>query len=513
MIRTFENKFDTNYLRFLADKLELNSLKASAINITRKEKWKEYKSQVTKKTITLKKAIKIDFCGLASTTLLGTNMEEKAKDICAVYPEQSGEIIRLKTDISEKFRLLLTDETLDDLNQSGIYLQIRLCFPYLYADFPISLIRAEDSEIWNAKMDHEVVFSGNAPISSDEWRHSNLYDSQSGCLKEIARLCDKHRSFSRIEHYDMAINTLEARFAVIPVPVCVLMINDIAFSDAYIYAKVTDENHLAFNTPVNAISQFSSAKGRKAKKEDTGFVMLRQNFLYIWRHDLTLYADMATRFRENTPYGLLTILPPDEVNAQWQKKIERIIERRKSMHPTYNPEAPREKERIREWKENVIKKMELNTRKIQDKGIVIDPSQLHIKIGRKAGEYYVDINYQSVPMFCLRKQSSNVLLCALTHFAFAACTGQDPKMHRWYISRAQLKRQVIKEMGRKGRIKYPGVTKTNLFYSLFNALNKSQWTFNIPQANIRINDQHEIEKAKYTDRDKCERSCLDGLLP
>lgn len=509
MIQVFENRFDTGYLELLSQKLDVKSLKRSAIQITRDDKVKYFTDPDTNEVIKLDKAVKIDFCGFAATTLLGTNMEEMKKDIEIVYPRKAGRIIQLKTDISRKFKALLDPATVLGFNRNGMYLQIRFCFPYLYADFCISLMRAENSVIWNAKIDHEVSFKGNAPISPEEWEDSNLYRSQQASLKQIALLCMGNKSFSRVKDYDKATNTMETRFAVIPIPVCVLIINDVAITDSYMYAKVTDD-HLAFNTPVNVVKRFRNKKDSERGKEDTCFMMLRQNFLYTFRHDLTMHADMASMFRETKPLGLMTVLPPEVANTQWQKKIDRIILRKKSTNKNYNPRAAEEVRDLKTWKENVVAKMNLCTRKIQAKKMQFDVSEMTLKIGREASKYCAEVRYKDELLFKL--EQSNTLFCALAHYAYAKSANQEKKvqMHREYKSKAELRRAIIREMAAKSRIKTKAVKASELFKILFDAPPAWPWALRIPAKNITIRAS-EVHKAAYKSKEGKKISCLEGL--
>src|SRR5579859_413234 len=396
MIRTYANRYDPNYLKFLSKNLEPENLIATAVVAPRHELWKDYQSKKTNKIKELKKAVKIDFCGIACTTLLGTNRDKQEADIKVNYPDKYAEIVRLKEEVKKKFLHLFTDESVELFNTSGVYLKVRFCFPYLYSEFPLSIMRAEDSSIWKAALDHEVSFSGNAPVNSEEWADSNMYKSQIASLHEIVGICKRHPSFCITEDFPKVTNTMETRFAVIPIPSSVLMINNLIISDSYLYSKVADQQHLSINTPINVIDRYPSDMAMKAKKEDIGFRMLRQNFIYLWRHDLSLHADMATSFSQKSPEGLLKIKPPVKPgkrnipNIDWQIKIERIKERKHELDKNYNPDDPSEKKMIAAFKSNLISKMELCSRSIPVK---MNSAKLFVNIGHEKAKFYVKLTY------------------------------------------------------------------------------------------------------------------------
>jgi hypothetical protein len=524
MIEVFENRFSIGYLQLLSRQLEISHLKKTAIELKRPEQLKELKTAGRKKSIPLNRAIKIDFCGFAASTLLGTNIEKIWDEAENMYGKDASRIMKLRRDIKKKFERLFDEEVLNDLNSNGIYLQVRFCFPYLYADFPISLMRAEDSNIWQAKLDHEISFSGNAPIAPSEWDRSDIYTSQIASLEALAGICKEHPSFAKTEEYDTAINTCETRFAVIPIPSCVLVINETAISDCYIYAKLTgDDDRLAFSTPVNVLRKFKDARARKGDKITPGYDMLRQNFLYIWRHDLTLYADMATDFKEKDPEGLTRIRPPwvkkgkkEEVNINWKKKIDRIIKKKKAINPGYDPNAPEEKRNIEIWTANVNTKFGLCTRKILHKSVRMDRSRLTVHISKKALVYRVSIRHEDEEIFVFAKPGDrSILFSAFAHFAYAKkikCS--KPSMPEYYNAPTSLKTMIIRQLAVKKRIKKEGLDAESLFGILFKDSSLSGWEFLVDGKNIFMEDTEmhlrEINKAYYN-KGADKKYCLDGL--
>jgi|GEM_PF-1222207 len=518
MIETFENRFDIKYLKLLSQKLEPAYLKSTAKEV-RKELWKPFKPARNKSTIYLRKAIKIDFCGFAGTTLLGTNSKEHYADIKKLYPDpkQYNEIINLKEEIRLKFKSLLSDKTLADFNKSGVFLRIRFCYPYLYSDFPISLMRGEASNIWNARMDQDVCFSDNAPMTVKEWEQSFLYRSQKESLLTIGRLCAEHPTFSRIREYDTAINTFETRFAVIPIPVCVLIINDTAISDSYLYAKVSNENHLAVSTPVNLVYRDLIDPKTKEKKEHPTFNILRQNFLYIWRHDITMYADMCTAFKESNPLGLGTLLPPfvpgkDNVpNINWKTKIDRIIKRKRKIDKNYDPDTPEEKLNIVQWKKNVLIKIGLNTRKLQEEVTAIDSNILYIEIGKKGLYHFVSIHKHDAdrPFFYSQNRAHIAAFCAIARFAYAKkhYPNSGSEANEMFKDKTAIKKDIKRWLTKKGRIPDKNIASEALFNALFDNSN-DDWKFLIPDEHIIFNKPEIINTVKYKGK-----SCLDGLYP
>lgn len=521
MIQAFENRYDAAYLELLANKLSFDTLKSSALEIEREEQQKKFTPKGQQEPITLTKVIKIEFCGLAAGTLLGGNdIEEERREIEKIYPKDAARILNLRKEIRDKFEYLFSGRALEELNNGGIYLLIRFCFPYLYADFPISLMRAEDSLIWNAKLDHEVGFSENDPVSPGEWELSNVKAAQIASLEEIVKLCRQYEDFRQMTDYDMAVNTCETRFAVIPIPTCILIINDIAISDSYIYAKVTKEKRLLFNTPVNVTQRYLPGMPRKKENEAMSFQLLRQHFLYLWRHDLTMFADMATKFREYRPEGLLEIEPPMTDSGKpkpaidWEIKIDRIVAKKRRNNNEYDRKAPEEEERIEVWRANVIKKMKLSTNKILQRTIKLDQSKLEIKIDRKLLKYHVTITYNKRVIFVFDKKGENsILFSAITHFAYAKLKGLTPLMYTNFKGKGELRRQITEQLGARKRIKDESIDADSLFDNLFRTSNHSGWEFLLPQENITLNEKylHYFQRVTYPVDGK-NVGCLDGLI-
>jgi hypothetical protein len=502
MIRIFNHCFDIQYLELLADKLEFGNLKMSAIPLERKEHSKTYRPKPNDASIPFKGVIKIDFCGFAATTLLGEDSKELQEYIRVASFPKLASIVKLRTEIKQRFERILTDINLGKINKAGIYLQIRFCFSYLYSDYPISLMRAADKDIWDDQMSDVINFSKNAPMAAHEWRNSYLYRAQQASLTEIGRLCRKYPYFSRIRKYDEAINTLETRFAVIPIPIELLIINDAAIAEANIYSKVT-HNHLPVGMPVTIV-----------ERQDPVYEVWRQNFLYIWRHDLTMYADMCTNFSEKDPEGITTLIPPivpgtEKNNIDWDKKIIRIANKRKTLDNSYDRHSPMETQRIKIWKKNVQDKMALNTRIMKEWPRKLEPSQLSIEIGRMGLYYYVKIKYTNEGIFEMQKPSPSKAFCAVAHFARAQELGCDPNMHTDVNGgRRELKKAIIHWLGSGTRIKDPSVAMEKLFEALFTSSGGTKWAFGIPKNKIVINVPAAIENAKYKTSDGSMKGCL-----
>ncbi len=509
MLEIFENRYDVRYLEMLLSLLDIDHLKRSAVAVERAENYKTYRASRHSPPEVLKRAVKIDFCGFASTTLLGATSKELAADIQAIYPEQFDRIMALRRSIHERFTLLLSKGCLKELNDAGMYLQIRFCFSYLYADFPISLMRAEDSNIWDARLDHQVSFSKNAPMTMDEWKDSFVYRSQMASLREVGRLCTANPSLVRTRMYDKMVNTFETRFAVIPIPMCLLLINGVAIADTYAYAKVSGGNHLAVSNPINLVGH----PGRTYNN-------WRQHFLYIWRHDLTMYADMCTRFEASHPAGVAELLPPvvpgtqKDPNIDWKKKTDRIIQRRASLDRGYNPADPDEQRRIATWQQHVKEKMALATRKMRELPAVIDSGKLGIAIGKRDLKYYITLTYRGEAIFHMSKKVPSLAFCAIAHFAYAQMTGCSPVMHQVvYKEKREFKRAIIKWLESGKRLKDGQFSMQLLFNALFNTGKGMSWEFSIPDDHIEFNTAGAVGKASYKGPDGEPISCFSGMKP
>ena len=118
---------------------------------------------------------------------------------------------------------------------------------------------------------------------------------------------------------DKRNNTIQIRFAPVSMPLCLMVINNHAFSDPYIFSQEVKDgkkNNLFYNYP---LSYFD--KNREEDKEY--FDYLTNHFDYLWNLDITMLCRDATYYDLQThPQGLMDIRTPDKVI--WNQKRARI---------------------------------------------------------------------------------------------------------------------------------------------------------------------------------------------
>src|SRR5437868_11769287 len=130
MPEIYKDRFDIKYLQEVSRQLELDELKANALV--------EDKRDGGGRTIN---CISINYCGIASNTLLGNTT-------FGVGATDDPDVSYWKTVVSARFKHLLEPSTLNALMRDEFYLKIRFCLAYVYSDFPICLVKAEEIENW-----------------------------------------------------------------------------------------------------------------------------------------------------------------------------------------------------------------------------------------------------------------------------------------------------------------------------------------------------------------------------
>lgn len=408
----FSNRSDPSYLKKLKETISIESLKETALDIE-----KEING------ILYKKCINIDFCGIAASTLFYSNSD----DLESVTKDN----IELRKEISIIFKSLFQEQTLKDLNNDFIsgpyYLRVRFCFSYLYSDYPICLIKAEERLIWSELVNKPIDnFFENKPVLQSDFENSYTNRHQENSLKGIISILKDNSELVFTEESEKKTNTIQIRFSVIPSPLCCLVVNNTAFCDPYMYAKSGDQ--LSLNFPVVILNN---------EKEEIlkGFNSIKSHFYYLWRHDLTLFCKDATNFRpenENIGIGgLIPVLPPDiiagEQGTDWKYKVERIWERK--MGKGIEKQI-QDKEEINKWKFNVRQKFLSCTRKL--KVNKQKDGDLTIKIGMRREFFYyrIFIKKKDIEFEYLDKKS-NTAFKALAHYCFAVKANKKPIMHRY----------------------------------------------------------------------------------
>ncbi len=331
-MRHFPDRFTVEYLTCLLEQLQLDHLIKTA-------DYEPFDDEMKRKS---KKCIMINFCGLAASTLLGN-------EIGNGHREKGTAELREK--IRKAFYLLFEKTTLKQFNELNIYLRIRFCFSYLYTDFPACLIKAEDPENWKYTGEGlKYEFHYTDPITETQLKASRLFMSQQASLEKIFAIINENpllikRDGMKEKHF------VQVRFAVIPSPICLLVINNVICCDSYVYSKFPKElEGLSLHYPISVVEK---------ENDPLQFQNLRNHFNYIWRHDLTLFCGDATEFTEKRIEGLKVLRSPNKIT--WGDKETRI---RKSKLRNLGVFVKIDDKQVARWRKKLTQKLKLSTSKV-----------------------------------------------------------------------------------------------------------------------------------------------------
>lgn len=503
----YSNRFSPSYLHDLALHLQdIEHLKKTALY-----EEKEIGG------VTYTRCISIDFCGISASTLLFPNLDHP--DVDGIKPNRR-EVAKAFRDLFDQDLLLTLNgeksDTNADKNKERFYLRVRFCFSYLYSDYPICLMKAEQKNVWKFQGDKPVDdFWVNKPLNNGELNNATIKDSQEHSLKGIIDILKDNEDLIILGGQEKKTNTIQVRFSVIPSPVCTLIINDTAYCDPYLYDKVKDDKQLSLVYPVNV---FKAAINHPANENSKAFDGIRRHFNYLWRHDLTLFCSDATKFSPSYLDGLSEILPPNLVQGpdgtNWAHKERRIREKMRNIAQKEGRPPFFNESLIKEWRDNLNAKFKVCTRKIEedlehgDKGnnnfsrnMPAPGKQTRIKIGMKRRFFYFHIYFAEINKECeYLKKDSNLLYCLLAHYCYATLYGEKEKvkaiMIDWVNSKDQVKDQVT-EMLSKCNLDNDG-DELKMFKLLF-TWPASQFKFNLSPEQIEFDFENKelIASARY----------------
>ncbi|RKR84202.1 putative nucleotide-binding protein with TIR-like domain [Mucilaginibacter gracilis] len=269
-----------DYLSLLFDRLTFNNLVSNALKIENDPNYE--------------KVIRIDFCGISGSTLLGPEGEEQDK---------------IHTHFLELF------DKIDILEKIKIKLQIRFIFLYVYSDFAFAQIEAERTQyratIKDPKYDSRHLDL--SILSAGDIESSSIYMHQTHALRKIQEIHNRH--FSKNKSKSPITNI---RFTCLPLNFCLLTINNETFTDPYTYAKERiNSSSLYYKTPLSYV-----------ENDSKHFSVLEDHFRYIWNHPTTMVYEDATEADSKRSDGgriqnLDKIKRPDKVNFEIKAKILR----------------------------------------------------------------------------------------------------------------------------------------------------------------------------------------------
>ena len=329
--RIYSDRFTKEYLKFLLEQLRIENLIETA-------DYEPYDEDIRKKN---KKCININFCGLAANTLLGNNIEGAVN---------ANEVAELRSKISKSFLKLFEKETLQKFDSLNLYLRIRFCFSYLYSDFPVCLMKAENPANW--KYTGEGIkydFHYTNPITEKDLKKSDIYTSQIGSLGKLYTIISNNPELVKRDGIKEK-HMIQIRFTVIPSPICILTINNVICSEPYLYAMMPNkEKGRSLHYPVSVVSKENKLQYRSIYK----------HFNYLWRQDLTLFCGDGTEFTDDNFEGLQIIRRPQDID--WHDKETRI---RKSQNRNLGEHFVFDEAFIRKWKKKLTRKLSLSTSKV-----------------------------------------------------------------------------------------------------------------------------------------------------
>lgn len=288
------------YVKLLRSKLSIENLIATAIPLERNYKGRRYT-----------KRCRIDYCGVTAASLLG---------------DGGGELA-----IEELFK------NVDQLNQVGVSVKIRLLFSYPYSAYFFSMIQAESAYYAPtlAEPENKPDYLNPERINDVRFKNSNIRIKQCNSLRRLE---------SYILRYGWNVgrnreNNIVVRFTPFGPNVCSLIINDDCFFDAYHFTKESNKlNRLSLNGPVLHVEntrEYHNKKLPPKESEDNSiFEKNRINFLYLWRHELTMDCEDATHFKSlgTEPGKLSEIKTPMEI--EYNAKARRLANTRKKEQPS-----------------------------------------------------------------------------------------------------------------------------------------------------------------------------------
>jgi hypothetical protein len=182
-------------------------------------------------------------------------------------------------------------------------------------------------------------------LTEEQFEGSKIKKDQNDAITEIQKLIEYNPDLVMKEP-DKGAHTIQVRFTAIPITLCTLIINDISFTDPYLYSKLDQKKgkSLLFFYPVLKISKENYLNL---------FSSIANNFDYYWANELTLFCQDATAYKGDNPEGLLELKKPDEIVAL-NHRVKRTEYHLKI--PASNPAT------INTWTQNIITRFKKSTR-------------------------------------------------------------------------------------------------------------------------------------------------------
>ncbi len=288
-MRVFKTRRDEAYLATLRERLSPtgpNGLQARAIKVTR---------VVEVEGKQFSRCCRIDFLGIAASNLLDAGGEYVATSVTDCLEEIFKHAPRL--------------------NAAGYFIKMRFLFCYPYSAYAIARIQAESTRNRSSIDEPRYLrdFKLIEQVNATTFLQSALVRNQTNGLEQIQIWVDKYGWGPQ------SVNKIIVRFTPLSPELCVLIVNDTIFCDAYLNAK---KIRLAKRAAIVApLIQIESDENRSA------FEGIEDHFRYLWDHDTTLDCEDATYYQPGVPNSLMQIRPPSQID--FSKKAARLRSRNK----------------------------------------------------------------------------------------------------------------------------------------------------------------------------------------
>ncbi len=448
----FKNRFDEEYYDYLIDLLtDIEKLCKNATGIPKPCRYKDG---------TFDKGIQLDFCGLAATTLLGIDIE-------------NDRFASKRIQIKNAFANLLSSETVKQLNDKGIYIKVRFALSYLYSSFASCLINAESSFNRPHSSSRALEYDFNLDeFNIDQIKDSLFKERQRLSLIEIASIVDKN-PFLVITKSNKNDNTLQVRFSLLPLPLCLLIVNDQVISDPYLYTQERTEDgktrNLFYNYPLSVFQQ-------NEKKQKIYYDYVANHFDYIWHNDLTLLCRDSTKFDiQDNSMGLAEIRKPNEL--KWDQKEKRVREHLEKRGKKFTEET------IVKWRELQPKKIapyiiNFPSKIVEKEGeiknnVEITPSTKNVNKNYNnswikiwiddAGKFCFELQDCKQNFFSFESKRPEKIFIVFLHYSFAIKYDKVPILHKKHPRELKIFSEILSPLNHCNKGQVVGDLRETLF--------------------------------------------------
>jgi hypothetical protein len=218
-----------------------------------------------------------------------------------IYAGVSGSILldldkayREESAIADRFKQLIDDVVLH--NKAGLYLHVKILFPYPYSEFARQLMIAGGlrERVTLKNIDREVqsfTFKEFVPDYDGNGADFKSYQNNS------IRVLEEH--YVRTLHLP---NRFDVRFTPLPLNYSGLFINKSAYYDLYSYAKMSSTTvRLASRLPIIKVVD-QGDRIPKDRVEEDNFKCLLNDFDYLWNHPATMFYKDVIGYDKGSPY-------------------------------------------------------------------------------------------------------------------------------------------------------------------------------------------------------------------